>query len=359
MAYRYGTGIAILPILMLPLKDTRGKRDLLAHFICRTGLIRGAELNPLNRARLTVLAYHRVLNIDEPSYPFDENTVSASLDEFDWQMRYIKTHYDVLSFAELLTALADRHPPPRPLIVTFDDGYRDNYTHAYPILRLHDLPATVFLASGYIGKNEPFWFEKVAYWMKSGSLQRFRFGMGPTVELPLGTQRLQSLRTVMNTLYLANEREHARLMGQLEEQFPVSPRDRHLVATLSWDDVREMHQAKIEFGAHSVSHLNLARLSKARLRRELEDSKSTIEREIGSRVLALAYPIGRSFAYNERVKAVARQTQYSFAVTYDSGVNRLRALDRYGIRRVRIERCVSSHMFRAMVNIPRFFLQYP
>jgi peptidoglycan/xylan/chitin deacetylase (PgdA/CDA1 family) len=331
------------------------KREILARMLEASGLSRCSEATRIGRGHLTVLAYHRVLDIDSETYPYDEDIVSVSIDEFDWQMRYVKAHFDVVTFADFHAATKQGQLPERPLIVTFDDGYRDNCTHAFPVLRLHDLPATVYLTTGLIGSSAVFWFEKIAFWIKRSERSSFRFGIKDPVEVHLGAQRREALETVQSALKLADEQEHAQLMGQLEEQIGQPLEERHLVEVLSWDEVSDMHRGGIEFGSHSVSHLNLAKISGEYLTAELQDSKRAIESKLGCGVLTVSYPIGMPWAYSGDVCAKARHAGFEFGVSYVDGTNALGALDPFGLKRMHVERDTDRALFRARLAFPSIF----
>jgi len=330
------------------------RKQKAAALLARSGVLGSYERLRGRRVYLTVLGYHRVLDIDPALYPYDEGLVSATPEAFDGQMAYVRANFDVLTLTEFDLALAGRRVPPRPLVITFDDGYRDNCTEALPILRRHGLRAVVYLTTGYVGGADLFWYEKLAYWLKASDLPHIRFG-ADGAKLPLGGQRAATLDRIRTALKLADEHEHDRLMAQLEEQCGREFDQRDLVAILSWDEVRAMRAAGIEFGSHSASHLNLAAVSAQRLRREVEESKATIEARIGAPVVSLAYPIGGREHHNEAVKAAVREAGYAFGLTYIEGINPIAAADLYGLRRIHVERDTDMDLFRSMLQLPRVF----
>src|SRR5262249_55983601 len=114
-----------------------------------------------------ILAYHRVLDANPEEFDFDEGVISASTEGFYRLMYFVRRIFDVLSFRALYKIeLAGRSFPRRALIITFDDGYRDNYPQAFPVLKQLGLPATIFLASGHIGRSRLFWWDAIAYCVK-------------------------------------------------------------------------------------------------------------------------------------------------------------------------------------------------
>ena len=114
--------------------------------------------------RLTVLAYHRITDVHAADFAGYAPNVSASPEMFDQQMGYLRRHFQVISLKQLLDALERNIPlPDRAALITFDDGYRDNHEQALPILRHHQLPATLFLATDFLDTGRPFYWDRVAH----------------------------------------------------------------------------------------------------------------------------------------------------------------------------------------------------
>ena len=114
-----------------------------------------------------ILNYHRI-NYPHAIGSLDGEVLSAPPELFAEEVRFCRKHFDVLSFADLRRTLDGSVPlPPRPLIITFDDGYRDNYQHAFPILKANHLTAMFFLAVGFIGTTQLFWWDVVARAVKT------------------------------------------------------------------------------------------------------------------------------------------------------------------------------------------------
>lgn len=198
-----------------------------------------------------ILSYHGVS--ERPDTPY---TVASA--DFDRQMAYLAEHCTLLSVDEMVRRLdASQGLPPRSVAVTFDDGYQDAYTHAYPILQRYGIPATVFLPVAFVG---------------GGSSQA------------------------------AAER-----LGRAD--------------FLTWDQVREMSRGGVTFGSHSLSHPQLTDLSSGPLREELMSSKTEIEAQLGRPVTGLAYPYGTVRAFNPAVMRAAAEARYAWAVTGISGLN--------------------------------------
>lgn len=128
---------------------TDNKREKIATLLSASGFLKLLEVAKARLPWLTALAYHRVLDIAPSGYPFDMEVVSASCQAFDWQMNFVSKNFDVITFAALKNCLEGNIPHPKqPLIITFEDGYADNYFYAFPILKKYRLPATLLLYFG-------------------------------------------------------------------------------------------------------------------------------------------------------------------------------------------------------------------
>ena len=178
-------------------------------------------------SRVVILCYHSV-------HP-DKAFASVTPEEFERQLVWIRQHCDAIAFEQAGLAARSPRPSQRPKVaLTFDDGYADNYEHAFPLLRKHGLTATFFLTAGLIEQDKHV------------------------------VQRFQALRKS----------------------------DYEAIRPMTWDQVREMRRAGMRIGSHTYSHPNLASLDRDRCRFELEHSKEIIERRLEQPIGALAYPFG-------------------------------------------------------------------
>lgn len=310
---------------------------------------------------LRILAYHRVLDIDEPLYPFDSELISASVREFERQMEYVSAHYRVLTFHDLDEHEKNHIPlPDRSLIITFDDGYADNYENAFPILKKYNLKAVFFLSTDYIGKNKPFWFERLAYYRKKGLIETDRLGLDRYSGV-LGNGRREPGPFTAHDLYRIITRVpdgiRLSLLKQIEGALPAIPeKDLRLVRPLSWDQVKEMAQHGMEIGSHTQSHMILGNGTSDEVWSELKLSRQIIEDTISGPVSAVSYPIASyASAMNPWVINLVGQTGYHWGVSNFPGPVKSIEKDRYWLKRLRIERYVSFDRFRSKLLFPGIF----
>ncbi len=267
--------------------------------------------------RFQILSYHKVSPDAHPFFPPIHPAV------FERQMQFLKSFYRVMSLQELIDRTACGDIPARSVAITFDDGYRDNYEYAFPILKKYQLPATVFVATGAIGTGEPIWHDRVFDAFRFATVDRARLKDSSIPELMLETvdARSCSLEPVLaraKTLYGGTRQS---LVDDLEETLrPHLPFDRNQ-RMLTWDQVREMFSAGIEFGSHTVSHTILSRIPELEIVRELQHSKEELSGNLKTRISLFAYPNGKHGDFDDHTKSLVRDCGYSCAVTCCSGFN--------------------------------------
>lgn len=341
------------------------KRELVARALVQVGghsALRG--LRTVIAPTLRVLAYHRVAAEPvSPDYPFDRELISSYRSEFEWQLDYLRRHYAPVTCRQVADALDGGPPlPPRPVLVTFDDGFDDNYTVAFPALAARGIPAIIFLATDYVGSDAVYWFDRVAYAIQRTRAERLAFQDGTLLEIgSTARSRQHALRDFLRQLKSLEDHARGRMVEELERiaAAPVEPAHRALSRALDWAQVREMSGQGIEFGSHTASHPVLTRIADPEtLDRELIGSRDRIEAEIGRTVDALAYPVGGIEALNERVVDRVRATGYRLAFTYQSGNNRLDRTERLSLKRLRIEHDTTRESFAAMLEAPEL-VTYP
>lgn len=340
-----------------------GKRELASRVFGTMGLSRAVgALRSAVVKDLRVLAYHRVLpQLDEQTFAFDVELVSALQSEFAWQMAHLARHFRPVSCQQVADALHHgKALPRRAVMVTFDDGFRDNYEVAFPVLKRLGMPAVFFLSTGYIGGQQLFWFDRVVHLLlrsAAPSLQLEALGMTLKLTGDAMARRAVAIE-LLNRLKLASETERLLVLRQLElaANVLINEDESALSLPMTWAQVREMAQAGMEFGSHTVSHPILSAMSDAKqLGMELEASKDDIERATGQSVIALAYPVGGANAVNPQVLAATAHAGYSIAFTYQSGVNRLASTAPLLLKRLHVERYTSRAMFEAALQWPELF----
>lgn len=331
------------------------KTDILCDGLRFSGLLtmRARQLRTQSANRLTILAYHRVVQEMPDNYPFDEDVLSCTQAEFEREMKFVGEVFDVISFADLAGDGLRRR---NPVIVTFDDGYKDNHDVALPVLQRCGVKATFFVTTGYIGSATLPWWDEVAWVVKHASASALDVRAGGRREtLPVGSpeRRKAAVAFLLALAKRVGDAERQALMRELRAQAPAPTGAPDLM--MSWDDVRRLAKAGMEIGSHGVSHALLGHVERdEELTSELRDSKRRIEAETGRTVEALSYPVGRASAVTDRVTRLAVEAGYRFGCVYEHGVNALPLADPLRLRRVKTEVGADFNRFRAKVLFPEW-----
>jgi len=271
--------------------------------------------------QLTVLNYHRISYADDPEFNLFRPVLSATPQGFDEQIAYCTQHHNFITNEQLVGWLGgEQDLPDHPAMITFDDGYRDNYEHAFPVLKKHGVSAIIFLATDYIENSIPFFWDLAAYCFSQTDLTR--------AELPgVGTQtwsdaasREQVMKSWIELLKALDDDEKSEWVSQLPDILNVEVHaDTFAGVTMSWEQVRELVANGIEMGAHTASHPILTRIPLGQVRSELSESKRIIEEKTGTSVTALAYPNGGSADFNSEVVNIVKEVGFKTAYTLLSG----------------------------------------
>jgi peptidoglycan/xylan/chitin deacetylase (PgdA/CDA1 family) len=185
-------------------------------------------------------------------------------------MAYVAGAYRVMPLDEMVERARKGSLPRNSLAITFDDGYRDNLTHAAPILHRHRLPATVFLATGLIGTGVISWFDRLAVALKLTKVATVRTPWGETFVLRDRTARLAALDRAQNHLKTLADDELQRALDVLLEALDVPDAAAPKNLMLDWADARALTGLGFDVGGHTVSHVILSRVTAERARAEIQ-----------------------------------------------------------------------------------------
>lgn len=272
-------------------------------------LLLGALAPAGARSRLTVLIYHRVLAAPDPLRPGEPTPA-----EFETRLRWLKAHFNALPLADAVAGLQAGRLPARPLAITFDDGYRDNHDLAAPILARLGVPATFFVATGFLDGGIMFndvVIEAVRQ-ARGDALDLGALGLG---NHPLGNdgERRQAIAAILRAIKPRPPGERGELAARIAAAAGATlPRDLMMRA----EQVAALHRSGMTVGAHTVTHPILARTDAATARGEIESGRRRLEAIIGARVGLFAYPNGKPGAdYAAEHVAMVRELGFDGAVS--------------------------------------------
>lgn len=303
----------------------------------------------LLKGKVIILMYHRVL--PREAFP-REQVIQPGMyvysDAFMMQMRFLKKYFHLLSFTELLALWKEKDwdSDKRYCVVTFDDGWLDNYLYAFPILQQYKIPATVFLPTALIGTHQWFWPDKLAYLLKyyltniTGEkenqlrcvrnqyswLSGLREGKGKT-----------DIDTVIEMWKDRTQGEIDSLLEGMSQALGVElPSERVLV---DWKEVEEMSKHRISFGSHSCTHKIFTTLSLPEVRKEVTDSLDVLRDKSINFIPVLAYPNGN---YSREVIDQVKTAGYQAAVSTRFGYEEHAPANLFSIKRIGIHQDISA-----------------
>jgi peptidoglycan/xylan/chitin deacetylase (PgdA/CDA1 family) len=245
-----------------------------------------ARTVPGDRSRLSILLYHRVLERPDPLNDWD-----PIASEFDGQMRALSRFFTPLPLSEGVERLRSGKLPAHAACVTFDDGYRDNVDVALPILRRHGVPATFFIATGYLNGGR-MWNDTVVESIRASALPELdlkSFGIG-VVRLSTPELRRKAIGGILAALKHLRSEERAAKVAEIEA-LSGNPLPDDLM--MRDDDVRSLRASGMEIGAHTETHPILTRLSSADARREINEGREYLTAILSEPVSLFAYPNGK------------------------------------------------------------------
>ncbi len=313
-------------------------RSLFAGALYHSGLLTPGRLlrsKARNGDGVCVLAFHRILPDEEftecnslPGVVMRESTFAALLE-------YLQEHFRFIQLDDL--GAADPAPSRPRCLITFDDGWRDNYTRAYPWLRRYGVPAAIFLATGFIGQKECFWAERLVKAWKEPA-ERAKILEVAAQVLPEAA-RTQDLSTLVEYLKHMSHRERQLFLDPLNARLASDAPDAR-DEMLTWDEIIEMSHDGITFGAHTVTHPLLTHEDDEAVDRELRTSRQVVEKAVNKPARAFAYPNGD---WDARIREKVCAAGYEWAFTTVQGWYSPQG-DRYTIRRISLhEGSVANH----------------
>lgn len=265
----------------------------------------------LTRSEPRILMYHRFGKKGTPP------GVPASV--FREQLRILKRHFRIVTLAELSDRLQSEALEPGLAVITVDDGYEDFYRLAFPILQREGVPATFFVTTGFVDRQQWLWPDVLEYAIGHTDVRfpDLPFDCMPQdIDLATHAGKVAAWHTLVDVLLDLDSSDRSKRLNEvthsLAVSIPAEPDRDH--SPVSWDDLREMAQAGIEIGAHTVTHPRLTRLSDDELQLEIVASKSRIEQELGQPVTSFCYPNGAVDDYDDRVADAVRNAGFQCAV---------------------------------------------
>ncbi|MBS2011685.1 MAG: polysaccharide deacetylase family protein [Deltaproteobacteria bacterium] len=338
-------------------------RSRLVTLLDRSGVIdlaaRAQRLAP--SPFLRIVGYHRIGDPGVVARETDEGVVDVTVRDFERHVAFVTEHFDVVDIAALRRHFVEHVPlPPHPALITFDDGYRECFDVALPVLERYGATGVFFVSTEHVTKRQTFWWDRIAYLFKHTTKARATVDYPAPLALDLAGDREGALDTaltvVKRTFGLDLERYLEGLASALGVAWTADLERRISDDTLlTWDQLRAMKRAGMDIESHTATHRILQTLSEEELARELTTSKQTLETELDARVSAVAYPSGRAVGQHTPIGRAVRAAGYDLGFS-GSGVCRLgEHTDPLDLRRISVDLDVPEAQYRASVVLPPLF----
>ncbi len=268
------------------------------------------------RPGLMILTYHQATSVD-----------------LRRQLLFLRRHYRILPLEEALEELytlpmeekpvRDRR---RPMVLTFDDGYYDNYTYAFTLARELHVPITIFLIPGSIESGDPFWFIERKSMVQRAQVDKVVIE-GRTYHLRHPEERDVLTKTINTHLrYATSVAEREAFLAMARKALDVSSsvsEEEQLARPLTWAEVREMDASEwVSFGAHTMNHPVLGYLADpAEVQYEVSECRTVLEWRLGHPVTTFAYPVGKAEHIGDEGPRAAKAAGYKWAFTTIQKIN--------------------------------------
>jgi peptidoglycan/xylan/chitin deacetylase (PgdA/CDA1 family) len=295
------------------------------------------------RSQTLILLYHRVADLET-----DPQLLSISPEHFAEHLEYISENYNPISLSALGRAIEEKKIPDKSVVITFDDGYADNFLNAKPLLEKYDVPATVFVTSGYVGSNREFWWDELERLLLlpkdlpdkleldiNGTIYRWDL----TNKICKSQKRNKVDSSKWNVTMNANpgpeykvyrdlhkfmkpllHEEQQKVLDELARWANLSRDGRPTHMVLECNQLKELeHGGLIEVGAHTVNHPMLSVQSLETQTKEIIENKKYLEDILGHRVNTFSYPFGGKMDFNSHIMKIVRKNGFGLACANYSG----------------------------------------
>ncbi len=301
-----------------------------------------------------MLNYHRVGT--SSGQPWDPALWSASAEALDAQVAFLRRHAEIVGPAELRDLRPARAG--RLVALTFDDGYRDNYELAFPILRSHGATAAFFIATGFVDRPRAAWWDEIAWMVRHATRPAVAAGGWLPGDVVLADRAAATVALVERYKTLDGERSAAYLDHVAAEtgagRCPLEiARD----LWVTWDMVRELRDAGMTIGGHTIDHPILASLSRDEQEREIGGCLQRLEAELGEPARWFAYPVGARTSFDADTRALMAAHGIELAFSFYGGYRTFADWDPYDVRRIHVGPDLSQRRFEATVTLPQVFVR--
>jgi len=233
---------------------------------------------------LSILYYHHVFATKTP-YHLDDLDAQA----FGQQIEFLSKHFNILSLEQAIQLLIKKKLPPKSLVITFDDGYLDNYTTAAPILEKHNCPATFFVATQGVEKGY-LWNDVIEQSIQNTKVTTISKDIiGKTINISTNSEKISAFHQLVSSLKFISNEERSFKIKQLSQELKVSE---YTQTMMNKEQILDLKNRGFTIGAHTHSHTILSTETDTNSQYELLTNKQSLEKIIDEPIAFLAFPNG-------------------------------------------------------------------
>lgn len=292
------------------------------------GLYRLARF--LTRSEPKILMFHR--------FSSTEQAGKVCTDVFERQLKYVKKHFHSATVADIGNAIFESNNlKPNTISLTIDDGYQDFYHYAYPLLKKYQIPATLYVTTGFIDNDNWLWPDKILWLINNAPEKRAEFQFD-SINLLGGNvdddQKKKDWGTLNRYLLSVDNDKKERCIAQLAQNFALTipKKAPQQYAPCTIEQLKEMQENGIEIGGHTVNHPSLGRVSNAIAKQEIIECEHWLNEKLGVKSRSFCFPNGTECDYtNDVISILEHSTQFNCCVT--AFADELGAKYRFEIRR--------------------------
>jgi peptidoglycan/xylan/chitin deacetylase (PgdA/CDA1 family) len=296
-------------------------------------------------------------------YLFDDGVVDSAPDEFERHIKTIRRYFTPIGVDDVAASMDGGRLPKNPILVTFDDGYKDNLEVALPIMKRHGVKGVFFIATHYVSRRRMFWWDRINYLLKQSRRERIKVSYPDELELSLATpqERASAIRRALRIVKSHDGLNLEQFLETLANAAGVAwtneiDREMAEAALMTWDQVRELRRAGMDVQSHTRTHRVLQTLNAAQLRDELQGSKADLEGELDAPISSISYPVGHRLAERHDVRSALEHAGYKLGFTNATGTHRMRRNgDPYDVNRIGLDFGTPDSLFRAQLAAPFLF----
>lgn len=295
--------------------------------------------------------YHR---IGDPNMSqFDPNVFSCNESVFEQHLKFYKSNFDIVTIDELnALSQSQKKLSSRYALITFDDGYIDNYQLAYPLLKEYQVPATFFIATDFIEKNMIPWWDEIAFLIQSSSQEFLQLDNWEAPISLTSKSKGEHIKQVLQLIKLDSSKTMSEKIINLKEELNLKTGylTPHKDLFMNWAMLNEMQDNGMSVGSQSCSHSIMSHLSIEQQQHEARHSKKILSEKMGKDITSFAYPVGGLSSFTEATEEILAQSHYTLGFSFVAGINREINNHSFHLKRFSVAGNCSVEQIKKQVN---------